>query len=95
VPFDYKNNERLKLVNRRSVSQVLKHVPERQINKLMLAFDEVPITYACPQETEADDDDGQVTTYKPMAPVPFNCENFSTFVGVTKYVEAGMRNIAD
>ena len=74
------------------MSHVLKHVPERQMNKLMLAFDEVPISYACPQEViEAD---GQLA-YKPMAPVPVNSENFSTFVGVTKYVEAGIRNIVD
>ena len=27
-----------------------------------------------------------------MAPVAFNSENFSTFIGVTKYVDPGMRN---
>ena len=28
-----------------------------------------------------------------MAPVPFNSENFSTFIGVTKYVEPGVRDV--
>lgn len=28
-----------------------------------------------------------------MAPVAFNSENISTYIGVTKYVDPGMRNI--
>ena len=65
---------------------MLKRVPEKQINKLMLAFDEVPLSYSCP-----DGADGEV---KPMAAVAFNSENFSTFIGFTKYVDPGMRNAA-
>ena len=52
----------------------------------MLAFDEVPLSYGCP--------DGADSDTKPMAPVAFNSENFSTFIGVTKYVDPGLRNAA-
>ena len=61
-------------------------MPEKQINKLMLAFDEVPLSYGCP--------DGADGNIKPMAAVAFNSENFSTFIGVTKYVDPGLRNAA-
>ena len=47
----------------------------------MLAFDEVPLSYACPEGADADEG------LKPMAPVAYNSENFSTFIGVTKYVD--------
>ena len=50
----------------------------------MLAFDEVPLSYGCP--------DGADGNIKPMAAVAFNSENFSTFIGVTKYVDPGLRN---
>lgn len=45
----------------------------------MLAFDEVPLSYACPEGADGD--------LKPMAPVAFNSENFSTYIGVTKFVD--------
>ena len=76
-----------KLTNRHSVDKILKRVPEKQINKLMLAFDEVPLTYTCPESADSDQ-------FKPMAPVALNSENFSTFIGVTKYIDPGMRNAA-
>ena len=44
----------------------------------MLAFDEVPLSYACPEGADGD-------SLKPMAPVAYNSENFSTYIGVTKY----------
>lgn len=70
------------------MDQVLKHVPEKQINKLMLAFDEVPLSYGCPDGADGNDQ----PKFKPMAPVAFNSENFSTFIGVRKYVDPGLRN---
>ena len=51
----------------------------------MLAFDEVPLSYGCPDGADSGDT-------KSMAPVAFNSENFSTFIGVTKYVEPGLRS---
>ena len=49
----------------------------------MLAFDEVPLSYSCPE--------GVGDSYKAMAPVAFNSENISTYIGVTKFVDPGMR----
>lgn len=54
----------------------------------MLAFDEVPISYACPNGPDSED------AQKPMAPVAYNSENLSTFLGVTKYEDVGQRNPA-
>ena len=53
------------------------------MQKLMLAFDEVPISYACPNGPDSED------AQKPMAPVAYNSENLSTFLGVTKYEDVG------
>lgn len=47
----------------------------------MLAFDEVPLAYSCPDGPEGSE------KIIPAAPVPFNAENFSTFIGVAKYVD--------
>ena len=55
----------------------------------MLAFDEVPLIYTCPL---GPDDIHQTVL---MAPVAFNAENFSTYVGVTKYLDPGLRNNLD
>ena len=85
VKFDYHS----KLTNKRSVERVLKRVPERNLQKLMLAFDEVPLAYTCPLGPDSDE------RTIPMAPVAFNAENFSTYIGVTKYMDPGLRNNAD
>lgn len=50
----------------------------------MLAFDEVPISYACPEGSDADVGSSEVTS---MLPVAYNSENLATFIGVTKYVD--------
>ena len=61
------------------------------INKLMLAFDEVPLSYSCPEGNSNADE--SMPQFKAMAPVAFNSENISTYIGVTKYVDPGSRNI--
>ena len=56
----------------------------------MLAFDEVPISYVCPNdEEEAKEGDSTVA----MQPIAFNSENLPTFIGVVKCaVEAGQNH---
>ena len=90
IRFDFNvDSDGCQLTNRQRIDKVSKRVPERQIQKLMLAFDEVPLSYACPEGAA----NGDLSLTKPMAPVAFNSENFSTYIGVTKYVDPGMRNV--
>jgi hypothetical protein len=55
----------------------------------MLAFDEMPLTYTCPLGTDSNNHSIL------MAPVALNADNFSTYAGVTKYVDQGLRNNHD
>ena len=87
VPFDFRSGAAgCKLTNRMaSDGELGSHPHERQIDKLILAFDEIPISYACPGGPDGDE-------LQPMVPVAFNSENLSTYIGVTKYVDPGLRN---
>ena len=62
----------------------------------MLAFDEVPLSYSCPEAPAVanNNNDANENNNKPMAPVAFNSENISTFLGISKFVDPGMRNAA-